>query len=718
MTKNANAKVWNPYLQQDGSYSSFPASDGGGGSADFAARVAGSSVVWFHEFLDDAEVDNFRWTPGYAPGTGNDPTAAGTRADWCRRITTDSMFPNGCLEQFRGAGTNEGAYWWRPFAPIAGAGNGRGTDDPAASNSLTVRAWNPLTSGMTNNFTKGYYGDASYHSGDTFDGTGYYLQVRCKISSDRLSGSNGGKLCYLTITPFSNSNQEINTESGQITAGRNYFSMYRSGSPPLEDDSPGEGMQPGYAGSTCNFASPSDCYYLPFDQWFTLLYRVVPGLNSNSDTVVQVWCARLGETTYTKIWDQSTVDLPYEGSYPFGHNAFIASGYWNGINFSRDFYHRFAEVIFSKATIPVPDDGLSWIPAPGTIDGIALNTLSSVDPDPSRTSTYAGNEGQQAVLADWTGGAFATDYSKYGALILHGGGHAGYYGNEVYAFDLTTRQFVMCGTNYPLTSFSDNQTEGEIATNIPASSHTYNHVQYVPGSVFGNTKGAFVRLQSTSNHSTGGGGSGRSHAFDFDDNTWDRFSTNYNASASGGGGEAWTCWDSTRNCGWAIGQGGNGLWQGTLSGGLLTWAKAGTLNSTAFSSDAVMVHIPHLDVLVMYRAAVVRVIDLNGNLNSAPTSVTTSGTAPNTTACGFEWCPPLGVVALWKSGMTVYMLKPPTSSPLSSTWVWTSETLTGDTPTTPTNGPYSKWKWAPSVNCFVYVGSRTGDVYAFRLTGT
>jgi len=42
-------------------------------------------------------------------------------------------------------------------------------------------------------------------------------------------------------------------------------------------------------------------------------------------------------------------------------------------------------------------------------------------------------EGCKAEMADWSGGLFDT---KRNRLIIHGGGHNGYYGNEIYAIDL------------------------------------------------------------------------------------------------------------------------------------------------------------------------------------------------------------------------------------------------------------------------------------------
>src|SRR5579859_2861676 len=56
--------------------------------------------------------------------------------------------------------------------------------------------------------------------------------------------------------------------------------------------------------------------------------------------------------------------------------------------------------------------------------------LSSVCPD---VAQIQGVEGCSAVIADWNGALADT---KRNRLILWGGGHSGYFGNEVYALDV------------------------------------------------------------------------------------------------------------------------------------------------------------------------------------------------------------------------------------------------------------------------------------------
>ncbi len=315
---------------------------------DWTSRISSPGVVWYHDFRSDAEVDNFRWVGG----VGNDPQDIG-RSNTVRRITTDGI-TGACLEIFRPAGKSEGATWWRPLSPL-NSGSGKPVSDPGANGSIAVESWSPTQGGsQTANWRKGNYGHSSYHSSHPgrFDGTEYYFQARVKMDPERAREDNGGKLFYFTLANKSLTAQEVVTESGSTYGGINYFSMYRSGSPPLEADTSGGANQPGSDLGFCDWPASVGACWSWSGGWDTLLYRVVPGLNSNNDTIVQVYAAHPGETQYTKIWDQNDVDLPYETIE--GHGALICSSYMNGFTFSRDIYHRYCQLIFSKEFIPCP----------------------------------------------------------------------------------------------------------------------------------------------------------------------------------------------------------------------------------------------------------------------------------------------------------------------------------------------------------------------------
>jgi hypothetical protein len=337
--------------------------------SDWLARTSGQGVVWFHDFRNKAEVDQFRWTGGYRGG--NDPLDKG-RPNRCRWIIDDGVTGGACLELIRPAGRLDGPGWWRQFNPLTGASNGRGIDDPGANGSIPVQNHSPSDGSSTTSQwheqpRPGFYGHESYHSGTQFDGTEFYYQMRVKMDPRRTTSGNSqvGKLFYITFTPYSNCNQEIVTYSGAFgTPGvgkPNAHRMYDGKAyGPLEDsDSLGRpGHQVGSdladygANIYCDIGTqPGVCWNYSFG-WDTLLYHITPGRNGSNETRVVVYAAHEGETKYTKIWDL-IVDIVFDGGLNFGWNAIILSDYNNGLDNS-EFYHRYDQLIFSKNFIPCP----------------------------------------------------------------------------------------------------------------------------------------------------------------------------------------------------------------------------------------------------------------------------------------------------------------------------------------------------------------------------
>jgi hypothetical protein len=86
----------------------------------------------------------------------------------------------------------------------------------------------------------------------------------------------------------------------------------------------------------------------------------------------------------------------------------------------------------------------TWIPltiainAAGSniLQSVGTNKISDVDPCPGRNCPYSATDGVRGVNA-YCGMAVAPNLGASGSLIIHGGGDADYWGNEVYAFDVS-----------------------------------------------------------------------------------------------------------------------------------------------------------------------------------------------------------------------------------------------------------------------------------------
>ncbi|MEM9191844.1 MAG: DUF2625 family protein, partial [Myxococcota bacterium] len=128
---------------------------------------------------------------------------------------------------------------------------------------------------------------------------------------------------------------------------------------------------------------------------------------------------------------------------------------------------------------------------------ISNNTLRDVMACPDGGCPYRGNTGIKSVMRAWCGGAFATQLGAFGSLIAFGGGHADYYGNEVYAFDIATGLWSRVSEPYDGGTEACIEATGSYPDGTPCPPHTYDGVEYDPGT------NAFVLLGSEANNRGG-----------------------------------------------------------------------------------------------------------------------------------------------------------------------------------------------------------------------
>src|SRR3954471_13419609 len=86
------------------------------------------------------------------------------------------------------------------------------------------------------------------------------------------------------------------------------------------------------------------------------------------------------------------------------------------------------------------------------------------------TPRPAGNTGPAAVIDAWGGGAFD---SLRGLLLLWGGGHGDYGGNEIYAFDVATLKWSRPWGPEPVVTTIPGNCGSTYAGGPPSARHTY-----------------------------------------------------------------------------------------------------------------------------------------------------------------------------------------------------------------------------------------------------
>jgi len=73
------------------------------------------------------------------------------------------------------------------------------------------------------------------------------------------------------------------------------------------------------------------------------------------------------------------------------------------------------------------------------LEDVDAQNDSTANPNYPGGAPWQGVEGVAAVINDWSGGAFDT---KGNRLLVWGGGHAGYAGNEIYAFNIDSLKWL------------------------------------------------------------------------------------------------------------------------------------------------------------------------------------------------------------------------------------------------------------------------------------
>ena len=135
---------------------------------------------------------------------------------------------------------------------------------------------------------------------------------------------------------------------------------------------------------------------------------------------------------------------------------------------------------------------------PGEWYEIPNSDMRAVVMDPLPAGVYA-VEGPSAVIHSWSGGALDSQRDR---LLVFGGGHTAYAGNEVYAFDLNSLSWERLTDPSSIAGF-DNTTNTYPDGN-PVSVHSYDQLEYDPfadklfafgGSMYktgSNTRGSFT----------------------------------------------------------------------------------------------------------------------------------------------------------------------------------------------------------------------------------
>jgi len=310
--------------------------------------------------------------------------------------------------------------------------------------------------------------------------------------------------------------------------------------------------------------------------------------------------------------------------------------------------------------------------------------------------------GPEMIMTGWSGGAYD---SKRDRLIVWGGGHADYSGNEIYVFDVNT--LVWQRLTNPSADVGGNEISGYYPDGQPRSRHTYADLQYLgpPFDRFCAFGGASLYPASSVVPNV--------DCFNFDTVQWSRYRDK--PQPGNGYGEC-SAYDPVRGHGWS---------HGVASGSRLrefdpianTWTLRGELGSAGdvylASAEIDPVRRRFIAIGGAFGLAVSWNIDAPGTLTRTNLATTGATSIQNEESFGLTYDSASDRFVAWNGGADVYVLN-------LDTLVWSRVSPAATNQVIPTaanrNGTFGRFRYMPSKNAFIVVNQTYEDVYIYKLS--
>ena len=270
---------------------------------------------------------------------------------------------------------------------------------------------------------------------------------------------------------------------------------------------------------------------------------------------------------------------------------------------------------------------------PGQWEEISNSQLTSVLYNGPLANEIHGNTGPEAIMSAWSGGVFDTNSDS---LVVWGGGHNDYYGNEVYSFNLNTLQWSRLDDP---SSIANRTASPVLPDGKPAAEHTYDALAFIPGSneMFATVSGA----------ANGNGDSFQNTwAFNPTTKTWQQEALFPGTPAPG----QVAAYDAATGHVFAANNLSNGLYEYDPSKN--TWTAHGNQGIPDFHMTAAIDPVDHLFVAI--GNGELQAYSINGGATGTvvKTSATGDLAAENGASPGFVWDSAANEFVAWNGGST------------------------------------------------------------------
>jgi hypothetical protein len=287
------------------------------------------------------------------------------------------------------------------------------------------------------------------------------------------------------------------------------------------------------------------------------------------------------------------------------------------------------------------------------------------------------------IITAWGGGTVDTARNR---MIVWGGGHADYWGNEVYALELSNLTIKRIVDPSPLTSQAN--CDSALPDGTPVSRHTYDGLAYI----------------AHADRMLGIGGSmapcgyldKATWAYDFTANKWNMMTSTSPVSTHG----AIAVYDPVSKLSYIKDQ--NSFWSYSLETNQYT--KLGDM----FVDYHVTAAIDTKRRKFVMIGDGVQVIDLATNRMSTMSTSNAPGFVTSRGAPGIAYDPVADRIVAWHGGGSVYALN-------MDTGAWTQVATNAGPPAAASTGTYGRWGFVPQYGVFALVNDIDQNAWVFKL---
>ncbi len=359
-----------------------------------------------------------------------------------------------------------------------------------------------------------------------------------------------------------------------------------------------------------------------------------------------------------------------------------------------------AMAVFANADLASNLQPGQWYEIPGS-------KLETLNPCPGDNCNYSGpNQGFFGIMDAWSGGAFDSVQNR---LIVWGGGHQSYYGNDMYGFDLDTESWSQIMPPSPYSATLAMESAGLYPDGRPVSRHTYN------STVFIESQNAFLAAGAYAKSPSGSSGDAKFWKLDFDNSNleWTRGADGDSNGSMVVGYAAYNRVTDT-------------VYYHRSMGGRMYKYKPGSNSHTYLTQKALQIYAtPAIDtarnkMLVLGGSGTQAMYwDLNPStpvyqnlLNNSTFTGSGGLELANSSQMGLDYDPVNDNYIAWTGGKTVYLIDAQT---LSVTKTTPPGSASPGSPSS--NGTYGRFRYAPSIGAFVLANATNRNVFVYKPTG-